>query len=333
MTSFRYTLEPYSGTQSRYTCPHCGKRQKFTKYIDTQTGAHLAGHVGKCGRLEQCGYHYPPCEYFKANPDHKTPDIIAIKIPAQPVHFDTMPTAIMNSTIRRYDKNHFTLFLARMFGEEGAERLIEKYKIGSAKRWPGATIFWQIDANDKVRTGKIMLYNPRDCKRVKEPFSHIAWAHRLISPKSVVESLESKTTKEPRLRTPGFSLRQCLFGENLLKREPFKPVAIAESEKTAIIASVYLPNYIWLAAGSMEGLSVEKCRVLAGRTIRLFPDVNAYAKWHIKARELNKRIPSATFVVDNTLTTNPTRYDRERGVDIADKWIDNKLLEWGMGSP
>ena len=340
MTSFRYTLEPYSGTQSRYTCPHCGKRQKFTKYIDTQTGAHLAGHVGKCGRLEQCGYHYPPCEYFKANPDHKTPDIIAIKIRAQPVHFDTMPTAIMNSTIRRYDKNHFTLFLARMFGEEGAERLIEKYKIGSAKRWPGATIFWQIDANDKVRTGKIMLYNPRDCKRVKEPFSHIAWAHRLVgksesrkSPEDAAEASNGNSeTLSPDNNLSDTQLNPCIYGEHLLKREPFKPVAIAESEKTAIIASVYLPNYIWLAAGSMEGLSVKKCKVLAGRTIRLFPDVNAYAKWHTKARELNKRIPSATFVVDNTLTTNPTRYDRERGVDIADKWIDNKLLEWGMGS-
>jgi hypothetical protein len=37
---------------------------------------------------------------------------------------------------------------------------------------------------------------------------------------------------------------------------------------------------------------------------------------------------TATFVVDSTLTQNPTAYDRERGVDIADKWIDEKLLEW-----
>lgn len=341
MNSFRYTLEPYRGVQSRYTCPHCGKRQQFTKYIDTQTGAYLADHVGKCNRLEQCGYYYPAGEYFKSNPDHKTPDIIDIKRPAQPVCFDTISPVIMNDTIRDYNKNHFTLFLARMFGAEGATSLIQKYKIGCAKYWRGATIFWQIDTAGKVRTGKIMLYNPKNCKRVKEPFSHIAWAHSLVvksenqKGKDDAADIRDKdicASGEPASYLPDYALKQCLFGEHLLKLEPFKIVAIAESEKTAIIASMHLPNYIWLAAGGMEGLTVEKCKVLAGRTVRLYPDVNAYAKWHTKAHELNKRIPTATFVVDNTLTINPTSYDRERGIDIADKWIDNKLLEWGRES-
>ena len=35
-------------------------------------------------------------------------------------------------------------------------------------------------------------------------------------------------------------LKQCFFGEHLL-REKTMPVAIVESEKTAIISSVYLP--------------------------------------------------------------------------------------------
>jgi hypothetical protein len=337
---YKYQLEPYGGPQSRHTCPNCeNRRNTFTRYIDTETGGYLADHAGKCNRLEQCGYHYPPREFFKENPGYKPQTNITMKKPPKPTHFDTIPDLIIASTLRGYDKNNFSMFLARMFGAEGAIRLIEKYKVGCAKHWPGATIFWQIDINDKVRTGKIMLYNRKDCKRVKEPFSHIAWAHKLMSPKPVVESLKSETaadslikTQDFRLETKDFALRQCLFGEHLLKLEPFNIVAIAESEKTAIIASMYLPGYTWLAAGSMEGLTVEKCKVLAGRTIRLYPDVNAYAKWHTKARELNRRIPSATFVVDNTLTINPTRYDRERGVDIADKWIDSKLLEWGGGS-
>ena len=243
------------------------------------------------------------------------------------------------------------MFLARMFGAEGALYLIEKYRIGCSKHWPGATIFWQIDNYDKVRTGKIMLYNSKDCHRVKEPFNHIAWAHRLVgksvrkdsfgesrkSPKDTTvtsKDVFSDYTKSPEglLHTVAsdYQLKQCLFGEHLLKLDPFKTVAIAESEKTAIIASIYLPNYIWMAAGSMEGLTVDKCRVLKGRVVRLYPDVNAYAKWHTKARELNRRIPTANFIVDNTLTQNPTAYDRERGVDIVDKWIDNKLLEWEM---
>lgn len=308
----------------------------FTRYIATETGEPIAGNVGKCNRVEKCGYHYPPHEYFKSNPNPNQPQksagISATPWHPQPKHFDIIPQLVVDSTMRGYHKNHFSMFLARMFGAEAATQLAEKYRIGSAKHWPGATVFWQIDSNNRVRTGKIMLYNRNNCKRVKEPFSHIAWAHSLISPKSGVNSLKSKTDIDSRLETQDYRLKQCLFGEHLLKLDPFKIVAIAESEKTAIIASMYLPGYVWLAAGSLEGLSVDKCSVLAGRTVRLFPDVNAYAKWHTKARELNRRIPNATFVVDNTLTQNPTRYDRERGVDIADKWIDNKLLEWG-GSP
>ncbi|WP_295797570.1 DUF6371 domain-containing protein [Mucilaginibacter sp.] len=352
----RYTLEPYRGPGTRYVCPNCNSRHKtFKRYIDTQTGDYLADDVGKCDWLDQCGYHYPPREFFKANPGHKPLNNNTMKTPTQPQYFDTIPQSIVAGTMRGYDKNNFSMFLARMFGADGAIHLIEKYRIGCAKHWPGATIFWQIDYDDKVRTGKIMLYNGKDCKRVKEPFNHIAWVHRLVgksesrkSPESrkgaaagvngcASSPVESKNTLSDYTKHPegilhtviaDYKLQQCLFGEHLLKLEPFKTVAIAESEKTAIIASMYLPNYIWLAAGSLEGLTAEKCQVLKHRTVRLYPDVNAYAKWHTKARELNARIPTATFVIDNTLTQNPTAYDKQRGVDIADKWIDNKLLEW-----
>jgi hypothetical protein len=50
------------------------------------------------------------------------------------------------------------------------------------------------------------------------------------------------------LKLPAFQLSQCLFGEHLLK-DTETPVAIVESEKTAIIASCYYPEFIWLACG------------------------------------------------------------------------------------
>lgn len=76
---------------------------------------------------------------------------------------------------------------------------------------------------------------------------------------------------------PDFELKQCLFGEHLL-RDKAKPIAIVESEKTAIIASVYLPQFIWLAVGSLTNLNAEKCSVLKGRTVTLFPDLNGFEK-------------------------------------------------------
>ena len=42
-----------------------------------------------------------------------------------------------------------------------------------------------------------MLYDPTTGKRVKEPFNHISWVHKVI-------------------KQPEFELKQCLFGEHLL---------------------------------------------------------------------------------------------------------------------
>jgi len=59
-----------------------------------------------------------------------------------------------------------------------------------------------------------------------------------------------------------------------------------KSGKTAIIASVLMPAFTWLASGSLEDLGIEKCKVLQNRQVVLFPDVNAYRKWKTKAMEL-----------------------------------------------
>ena len=86
-----------------------------------------------------------------------------------------------------------------------------RYRIGTSNHWPNATIFWQIDQQQKVHTGKIMLYDYHTGHRVKDPFNHIAWVHK------------SENTKN-------FHLKQCLFGLHRLRPDT-KIVAIVEAEK------------------------------------------------------------------------------------------------------
>ena len=39
------------------------------RYIDTENNnAYIADNVGKCNRLDKCGYHYTPRQYFEDNP-------------------------------------------------------------------------------------------------------------------------------------------------------------------------------------------------------------------------------------------------------------------------
>ncbi len=279
--------------KTRHSCPDCDSKKVFTRYIDTETNEYLADHVGRCSREVKCGYHYTPKQYFQDNPPlRKTPDYIP-KPPPRTVSY--VAPAIFMASLKHYEANHLVAFLFRHFGEAITVELISKYFIGTSKHWPGATVFWQIDSKGKIRTGKIMLYNPTTGKRVKEPYKHINWVHSV-------------------LKMTDFNLEQCLFGEHLLHRTD-AIVAIVESEKTALIASVYLPEFIWLAAGSLSNLTPARCKALKGRKVVLYPDLNAYDKWKAKAEELQS---FASFCVSDLLEKHATDEDRAKGLDVGD---------------
>ena len=214
MHTYRYCLQPYNGGQTRYYCPGCNHRTKtFTRYIDNQTGLHLHPTVGKCGRLDNCAYHLSPAEYFKRNPsakpitnpvsqhsyygpwtiDHR-PNTTTQASYYGPWTMDYRPSYIPQHIFRQsliaYSHNHFINYLIRMFGKACTTRLVERYYIGTANHWPGSTVFWQLDRQGQVRTGKVMLYND-DGKRVKQPFNHVQWAHCLLSKSESPESRKS----------------------------------------------------------------------------------------------------------------------------------------------
>jgi hypothetical protein len=322
-----HQLEPYKGFQSRHRCPACNHQTKtFTRYINTQTNAHLANHVGRCNREDKCGYHFTPSQYFEANSswviDHSSwakRKSAPAKHPAmnyQPLAMNPKSTAnkiyinpdYVDQSFTDYENNNLVQYLIARFGFKRANEMVGNYRIGSSNHWPGATIFWQIDKLGYVRAGKIMQYNRETGKRVKQPFNHITWVHKLA------DGLQP----EVKSMADDFSLNQCFFGEHLLAQYPDKPVAIVESEKTAIISSVVIPRFVWLACGSLNGLSTAKCQVLQGRHVMLFPDVNAYNKWKIRALELYFTMPGTTFLTSNVLERMATADDREKGIDLAD---------------
>jgi hypothetical protein len=302
MYQYRFILEPYKGKTSRYTCPDCKKHTTLVRYLDTETGEHLSPDVGKCNRESNCNYHYTPKQYFEANPDRSEQprkQYSHRKAPPLPKPASLIPDTVFKASLQAYKRNHFATYLSLLFGPTLAGELISRYYIGTSKQWQGATVFYQIDTKGRVKAGKIMLYDADTGKRVKEPYNHLSWIHRS-------------------LRIPNYNLQQCLFGEHLLTKEPNKPIAIVESEKTAIIASVYLPVFIWLATGSKGGLSAGKCKVLRGRKVVLYPDLNAFDEWSKKAKELQS---ISTVCVSDLLELNTTDQERNAGLDLADYLI------------
>lgn len=318
-TAYRYTLEPYRGINTRHRCPYCGVNKKFSRYIDTETGELLNPKVGKCERSNSCGIHYTPKQYFQDNNisfytlQNKAfkPRPVAPK--PKPVSF--IPVELFKASLNpaAFEANHFVQYLINLFGVEVTSELVSRYFIATSKFWYGATVFWQIDILGNVRTGKIMLYSPTTGKRQ----SKFTFAHKLI-------------------KQPEYGLKQCFFGEHLLNEKDKdgkpKPVAIVESEKTAVIASYYLPQFIWIASSGLHGLNIDKCKVLKGRTVTLFPDLSkpkiegkptAFDIWSSMAIKFSHL---ATFTVSDLLERKATEAERIEGLDLADYLIKNKIF-------
>ena len=161
-------------------------------------------------------------------------------------------------------------------------------------------MFWQIDVNGNVRAGKIMGYDATTGHRIKQPFSQVSWVHSVR-------------------KIPGFHMRQCLFGEHLLADTSSlaRTVGIVESEKTALIAALFIPDLVWLATGGMHGsFNSEAMQVLRGHDVVLFPDLKATGEWRCKAKMLQSICKSATC--SDLLEKMATDEQRSRGLDIAD---------------
>jgi hypothetical protein len=313
MNNYRYILEPYKGMSSRSICPECKQRSKtFALYIDTETGQHINSNVGRCNRETSCGYHYTPKQFFTDNniSIEKTNFQLRVKPKLIEVKPNFIEANLFKASLSNYDANNFIIYLNNLFGHKITNELISKYFIGTSDYWQNSTVFWQIDAKGKIRTGKIMLYNATTGKRTKHPHSFIQWIHSA-------------------LKLENFQLKQSLFGEHLINDNQ-KAIAIVESEKTAIIASVYLPQFNWLAVGSLTNLTIDKCKVLEGRKVVLFPDLKAFDKWNSKVKELSH---IAKFIVSDLLERKATETERQHGFDLADYLIKFDLANFLKNEP
>lgn len=302
MSEYRFHLQKYK-SGNRYTCPQCGRKRCFTRYVDGQGKVIFPDNVGRCDHEQSCGYHYSPSDYFKDNPDLNIKEDwrneVPIKINKQERQTPTfIDRILMEQSLRSYTINPLYLYLSTVFGEEETMRLLALYRVGTSKKWDGSTVFWQIDVGGKVHTGKIMKYDAKTGHRIKEPHSMVTWVHS-------------------ELRKSDFNLSQCFFGEHLLSDNSAKPIAIVESEKTAIIATHFIPDFIWIATGGMNGcFNKDAVEVLRNREVILVPDLGATDKWKSKMPLLQSVCKSAT--VSDILESNATEEQRQQGLDIAD---------------
>jgi hypothetical protein len=116
------------------------------------------------------------------------------------------------------------------------------------------------------------------------------------------------------------------------------PVALVEAPKTAVIGTLCygLPDspghLLWLAVYNKSSLTLEKCKVLKGRKVVLFPDLNAFNEWNEKTKSIKASLPGTQFVVSDLLERNASEADIKNGLDLADylNGLDYRQLRKGQ---
>ncbi|HRH71330.1 MAG TPA: DUF6371 domain-containing protein [Flavobacteriales bacterium] len=308
-THHRFILEPYKGPSTRHTCPQCRKPKEVARYLDTATGELLPDHVGKCNRADACGYHFTPRDHFRDTGTHPTEaDGNAWEPKPEPpprppyVHQRAEVLAMRSHP----ERNTLAAYWRDRIGGNRWNTVARDYALGT---WPsgslaGAAVYWQVDQHGNVKAGKVMLYDPATGKRRKD-----------------VRSTSFVHFEQTGHNAAELNVGQCLFGEHLLKSWPMDaPVAVVESEKTAMIAAALMPSFLWVAVGSVGAFTLTKLQALTGRKVLAFPDLSrdgsAFAKWREKAVEIGHLFDAVH--VSDLLERMATDADRRAGLDIGD---------------
>ncbi len=251
-----------------------------------------------------------------------------------------IPKDIFYKSLTDYKNNNFVKFLHTLFEPFVVNMLIDKYYIGTSKYFSGGSVFWQIDRDENIRYGKIMEYNPQNGKRIKDPYDKIMSVNSAI-----INKLRRENTPLPDwvIKYDAQSPKpQVLFGLHLIQEDLHKPIAIVESEKTAIIASVFIPSFIWMATGtkgimkyndkgklnSIPETLKEKFKPLTGRKILLVPDLGAIEDWQYLASELSNAMKISVSGLIQSLAKNYSLPDKS---DLCDYMTSgaarNKIIQ------
>lgn len=257
------------------TCPSCEHKGEFRYYIG------LPREYGICERVNNCGYHKKPDESIKVN-NEMSPKKLEPKI--------IFPDPELCRLAINNQMSSFHIFCTGEKLNIPKEHL-EKWNVGS--KLNGRTNIFETayvyqNIHKKYVNIRYFEYSS-NCKRnkVQRPYS-----------------LKAPDTNSK------YSI--CLYGEHLLNKD--KIICLVESEKTAVIASFYYPDFDWLATGGKSGLTDEKIQVLFNREIYYLNDAD-------QAGNKNSTIDKLKAYQLNFKKVNlfPERND---GYDIADAIID-----------
>jgi hypothetical protein len=297
------TISPERGgnTFRCFACEAKGDTVKFLMDHENMTFVDAIRWLGKKYNIEVDDV---PLDWTPPPPRPTPPPLPTLYIPISIVK---SRTSLENNTLVEWIRTGIKWDTVQ---RKRVDEVLTAYLIGSSVY--GHTIFWQIDNEGKVRTGKMMKYR-QDGHRDKTAAWNFDYIHAALF----------RDQRHPEFDDSKMEVRQCLFGLHLLNHYKYKDVAqtvcIVESEKTALLMAIAYGNnakQVWMACGGLGSLNATRLAPLIAdrRNIILYPDRDGIEAWRQKAEQLHYD----RVTIDTTPVTQWWRPEDGEKADIAD---------------
>ncbi len=253
------------------------------------------------------------------------------KPPEPPLSYLPIEYATLPSDGEKWRRNFLARYLLSLFSDEVVRAAFTLYHVGSMR--DGSTIFPQIDTNGRLRTGKIIKYGT-DGHRIKDKskMNYDFWLHKIYLKETFCKGCGEREGSRDYChkfsccgKVTGAKYPSYMFGLHLLSERPNATVCLVEAEKTAVVCSIFLPEYIWVATGGKGFLTKDRVHALAGRKVLVYPDEDAILSWTETVRKF--RFADWT-VMDWTMGKNGKRRVPENSkMDLADLLLKEREEE------
>ena len=296
VNKYKWVFAPY-GKGSKGTCPNCKGYQSYRYYLDVEKGVLLSPNYGVCDRLSCSSANLSP---YKVPPtEERNFTTIKSSVEEDDGTYNTLERSVVKKGLKHRYKDNLSKFLLKTFTDtKVVHKVLDKYCVTKSTALEGSTAFFQISDIGEVRSAKLIKYG-KNGKRIKpsKEIKSMTWLHSLLNKK--------------------FKLRQCIFGEHLLKNWKYgDKVTVLESEKSCLIMSIVYPETTWVSVGSLYGLSEFKLNALKGKKVLFMPDKGEKANtiWKERVAEF----PLEDWRVSDLLEQEKYNDMLEEGDDIAD---------------